>query len=204
MTNGLGRSCARCDRSSVRFATTWPEGRICRKCYQTATRIHGTCPTCRLLPGLTDGIPCCVDCAGIPKDFHCTRCNREDEPVRQGLCAHCCLTDDLTIMLDDGTGRINPALHVLFTALTTQEHARSARIWLIVNPDVTELLRALATGTAPLKHDTFTRHPSRRKSNSFATFSSNTASCPPTTGTSNGSPAGSNTKSVPQHRSNRP
>lgn len=166
MTNGLSRSCARCDRSSVRFATTWPEGRICRKCYQTATRIHGTCPTCqthRLLPGLTEGISCCADCVGIPKDFHCTRCNREDEPVRQGLRAHCCLTDDLTILLDDGTGRINPALHVIFTALTTQEHARSARIWLIVNPDVTKLLRTLATGTAPLEHDTFTHHPKPKK-----------------------------------------
>ncbi|MCU1480819.1 MAG: hypothetical protein JWQ19_1605 [Subtercola sp.] len=66
-------------------------------------------------------------------------------------------------MLDDGTGQIAPALHILFTALTTQEHARSARIWLIVNPDVTELLCALATGTAPLEHDTFTRYPRPKK-----------------------------------------
>jgi RecJ-like exonuclease len=93
------QECARCTRTGSRFATTWPEGRICRRCYQRATRIRGLCPGCRddrLLPGLIDAMPACVDCAGIPKDFHCTRCGREDEPVRVGLCAHCCLTDDLT------------------------------------------------------------------------------------------------------------
>lgn len=73
-------SCARCERTDVRLATTWPEGRICRRCYQRATRIHGTCPACnihRLLPGLLSGEPACRDCAGIPKDFHCSRCGRE-------------------------------------------------------------------------------------------------------------------------------
>ena len=154
--------CARCDRTDVRFATTWPEGRICRRCYQRATRIHGSCPSCntqRLLPGLIDGAPTCTDCAGIPKDFHCTRCGREDEPERAGLCAHCCLADDLTVLLDDGTGHVNQALHPLFAAFTSQKLARSARIWMITNPDAKNLLRDIAHGEAPVAHETFTGHP---------------------------------------------
>ena len=158
--------CARCHQTEVRFATTWPEGRICRRCYQRATRIHGTCPGChtgRLLPGLIDGTPICSDCAGIPKDFHCNRCGREDEPVRSGLCAHCCLTDDLTHLFDNGKGRIAEHLEPLFDALTKQRHARSARIWLTTNPDATTLIRALARNDLPLEHATFTNHPNPTK-----------------------------------------
>ncbi|WP_259423516.1 hypothetical protein [Cnuibacter physcomitrellae] len=153
--------CVRCGRTGVRFATTWPEGRICRRCYQRATRLHGTCPGChvnRLLPGLLAEEPCCVDCAGIPKDFHCARCGREDEPVRIGLCAHCCLTDDLTDLFTDTHGHINPTMLPLFTALTQQAHARSARVWLIVNPHTKALIRDLSRGVAPLEHATFTGH----------------------------------------------
>lgn len=158
--------CARCHRTGVRFATTWPEGRICRRCYQRATRIHGECISCattRLLPGLIEGSPACVDCAEIPKDFHCTRCGREDEPVRRGLCAHCCLVDDLTALLADGHGDISPIVRPLFDALTSQTLARSATIWLINNPAAKQLLRDLATGVVPLTHDTFTAHGSPQK-----------------------------------------
>tara|TARA_R110002126_G_scaffold47328_1_gene132587 strand:+ start:2502 stop:3962 length:1461 start_codon:yes stop_codon:yes gene_type:complete len=161
--HGIDAGCARYARLGVRFATTWPEGRICRRCYQRATRIHGTCPGCdtrRLLPGLLDDAPACTDCAGIPKDFHCTRCGRENEPVRIGLCAHCCLVDDLTGLFDNGAGEIAPHLQPLFHALTAQQHARSAKIWLITNPEAVALIRALARGEAPLDHATFTEHPS--------------------------------------------
>lgn len=158
--------CARCGRTDVRFATTWPEGRVCRRCYQRATRIHGICPGCgteRLLPGLIDKTPACSDCAGIPKDFHCTRCGREDEPVRAGLCAHCCLTDDLTHLFDNGHGQVAAHLQSLFVALTSQKHARSAKVWLITNPDATTLIRDLAHGRLPLEHATFSEHSRPRK-----------------------------------------
>lgn len=166
MTPPASAVCARCARAGVKFATTWPEGRVCARCYQRATRIHGTCPGCnttRLLPGLLDGQAACTDCTGIPKDFHCTRCGREDEPVRTGLCAHCCLADDLTLLMAGTDGVVNPALQPLFDALTTQRHARSARIWLIVNPETTRLIRGLATGELALEHETFTEHESPRR-----------------------------------------
>jgi hypothetical protein len=139
-----------------------PEGRLCQKCSQRALRIHGACAGCgtnRLTPGLdAAGRPICVDCAGIEADFHCTRCGQEDEPVRSGLCAACCLRDDLEQLLDDGSGQVMPQLLPLFEALATQTNPRSARVWLTVNPESTKLLRELARGTAALSHATFTDH----------------------------------------------
>jgi hypothetical protein len=117
----------------------------------------------RLLPGLLEGASACTDCTGIPSHFRCTRCGREDEPVRTGFCAHCCLADDLTTLLDDGTGTIAAPLRPLFTALTSQKNARNARIWLTVNPQAEQLLRDIAQGRVPLTHETFRDHPSASK-----------------------------------------
>ena len=83
--------------------------------------------------------------------------------MRRGLCAHCCLTDDLTELLRAPTGDIPPALRPLFDALTQQQHARSATIWLTINKDAKKLLRDFATGAAPIAHQTFTEHPSPGK-----------------------------------------
>lgn len=163
----VARICARCSRTGVRFATTWPEGSICRLCLQRALRVTGRCSGCqaeRLLPGLSEaGEPVCVDCGKIPIDVRCSRCAMEDELVRKGLCARCCLADDLREILDDGKGEIADKMRPLYHALTTQRLARSARIWLTVNPPTTQLLRDLASGQAPLNHETFTLHPDASK-----------------------------------------
>lgn len=165
--NSSPRTCARCTRTGVKFAVTWPEGSICRRCHQRITRIHGFCPGCgeqRLLPGLSpSGEKLCVDCANIPANFHCTRCGVEDEPVRTGLCARCCLKDDLGDLLRDEHGGIAAHMLPLYQALTTQANARSARVWMITNKPATKLLRALATGRASLTHETFTQHPTPGK-----------------------------------------
>jgi hypothetical protein len=93
--------CTRCDDERQHRGVRWPEGFVCRRCYQQATRRRGTCPRCltpdRLLPGLADDEAICTDCAGIDDPrLTCTRCGDQDEPHRRGLCARCCLTDDLT------------------------------------------------------------------------------------------------------------
>ncbi|WP_251439870.1 hypothetical protein [Microbacterium sp. USTB-Y] len=46
--------------------------------------------------------------------------------------------------------------------MTTQKHARSAKIWLIINSEATTLIQALARGEAALEHATFIEHPSPR------------------------------------------
>lgn len=104
-----------------------------------------------------------MDCANIPANFHCTRCGVEDEPVRTGLCARCCLKDDLGDLLRDEHGGIAAHMLPLYQALTTQANARSARVWMITNKPATKLLRALATGRASLTHETFTQHPTPGK-----------------------------------------
>lgn len=164
MTHRPALTCARCRREVPRRGVDWPEGFVCNRCYQQATRRRGPCPTCgehRLLPGLAAGEPTCADCAGLGKDFHCTRCGQEDEPHRKGPCARCCLRDDLTAVLADPTGQIPVAVRPVIDALIGQDHPRSALIWLR-NPDVVQLLRGLADGSLPLTHETFDAHPARR------------------------------------------
>ncbi|MFI6925824.1 hypothetical protein ACIBIZ_38195 [Nonomuraea spiralis] len=75
---------------------------------------RGRCPGCgsdRLLPGRSaDGNPICRDCAGITRSFFCDRYGFEGRLHTGRLCERCTLADKATATLDDGTGRINPAL----------------------------------------------------------------------------------------------
>lgn len=161
MLTGAQRLCTRCRNPVAKLGARWPEGRICRRCYQQATRLHGRCPGCsteRLLPGRDqDGAALCVDCAGIPTDFRCTRCSEEDEPHRNRICARCCLREDLAGLLDDGSGTIPEALRPLHQGLCNQPRPRSALTWLR-NPDVRELLTTIATSTIPPTHAAFDNH----------------------------------------------
>lgn len=157
--------CARCKQHVTRRGVTWPEGFVCRRCYQRATRIRGRCSGCsteRLLPGRDSlGQSICTTCAGIPQDLRCSRCGDEDEPFRRGLCARCCLKDELSELLADRTGDIHPRLKPIFDGLTTQNNPRSAIIWLR-NPHVLRLLGGFADGSLPISHETFQSYPSQR------------------------------------------
>ena len=77
-------------------------------------RVHGRCPGCgylRLLPGRDEhGNPLCPDCAGITRSFRCTRCRHEGHLHAAHLCTRCVLHDQLTALLDDGTGCTRPEL----------------------------------------------------------------------------------------------
>jgi hypothetical protein len=95
---------------------------------------RGRCPGCqveRLLPGRADGAAICRDCAGITRSFFCDRCGFEGLLCAGRLCERCALTDKLTAVLDDGSGRINPALLLLFDALTSMGKPRSGLNWLL-------------------------------------------------------------------------
>lgn len=160
--------CARCGGTGQHRGVRWPEGFVCRRCYQHATRCRGTCPDCalpnKLLPGLNaKAEPVCTHCAGIDDSrLTCTRCGDQDEPHRYGLCARCCLTDDLTALFTaPGADDITPELQPLLEVLTSQENPRSAIIWLR-NPDVLELLTGIAAHRYPIAHATFTDHASPR------------------------------------------
>ncbi len=158
-------TCFRCRQSGPRRGVSWPEGYVCRRCYQQATRRRGRCPGCgneHLLPGLDSvGTPICTSCAGITQDLTCGRCGEQDEPHRRGLCARCCLREDLTVLLDDGTGQVRPDMTGLLEAIVGQRRPRSALIWLR-NPDVKRLLTGLARRQLELTHATFDADPAPR------------------------------------------
>ncbi|MFB7224862.1 hypothetical protein [Streptomyces sp. NPDC056227] len=158
------RTCARCGRHAAK-AANWSDGPICRTCYERATRDRGRCPSCgteRLLPGRdTAGTAICRDCAGISRDFFCDRCGFEGLLLGGRLCERCTLSDRLTALLDDGTGRIHPQLIPLHQLLVSLDRPKSRLIWLR-NPQVPALLRDLATGTVPLTHDAIQALPNWR------------------------------------------
>ncbi|AMM34457.1 recombinase XerD [Sinomonas atrocyanea] len=134
----------------------WPEGKVCGPCFTVATRTRGICPGCgqdRLLPGppTPDGGPRCGECAGIPHDFHCTRCGTEGESYRRGTCARCALRDDLTAMLL--TDPADPAAMArLVDVLCRADRPESIITWKR-SPKVQALLASLAAGTTPLTHE---------------------------------------------------
>ena len=140
--------CARC-RRAVATAATWPDGRICRTCITRASRIRGRCPRCgaaRLLPGLAGGTAICRDCAGITRDFTCCRCGIEGLLTSGKICERCALAERLAMVLDDGAGRIAPALLPLRQALLEMPRPCAGLAWLRNRPAL-DLLTALATGS---------------------------------------------------------
>ncbi|WP_462166903.1 hypothetical protein, partial [Frankia sp. AiPs1] len=68
------------------------------------------------------------------------------------LCERCTLTDQLTAVLDDGTGNVTPPLEPLFNALRATPTPKSGLAWL-GNLRVRELLADLATGRIDLTHE---------------------------------------------------
>lgn len=127
-------------------------------------RTRGTCPGCgedRALPGLRPGdrAAICTTCAGFSQTFDCPRCGFEGKLLRGRLCERCTLTDRLTALLDDGTGRVRPALAPLFDLLVTMDKPGSGLAWLYMRRgqlgNASQLLRRLGLGEIPLTHDAF-------------------------------------------------
>ncbi|MER5972968.1 hypothetical protein ABT112_25095 [Streptomyces sp. NPDC002055] len=155
--------CCRCGQRRHK-AGTWPDGYVCRTCSDRAVRTRGTCPGCgqdRALPGLhpVDGCAICTTCAGFSQTFDCSRCGFEGKLLGGRLCERCTLTDRLTALLDDGTGRVRPALTPLLTLLMAMDKPRSGLAWLEMRRsqpgNASQLLRRLGLGEIPLTHDAF-------------------------------------------------
>lgn len=159
------RACARCARFGY-FAAVWPDGSVCRTCECRALRIHGPCPGCgehRVLPGLrpADAVAICTSCAAFQPSYACSRCGHEGQLHARRLCTRCTLSDRLTSLLDDGTGRIRPALLPLHELLVAMDNPRTGLNWLdgrTANPKAASmLLRGLGNGDIELTHEAFHR-----------------------------------------------
>jgi hypothetical protein len=96
-----------------------------------------------------------------PRGFACTRCGSTWRPSAGRRCARCTLSDKLAAALDDGTGRVNPALTPLLEALAAMDKPSAGLIWLR-NPKVPQLLGELASGRLPLTHEGLHAAPSWR------------------------------------------
>lgn len=149
------KPCGRCGSDAL-VGWHWPDGFVCVSCVRHAARRRGACPVCgqeRALPGQDRlGRTVCVDCAGITTSFFCTTCGSEGELWFARTCLRCSLRRRLAEVLDDGTGRIAPALSPLFEALSAMAEPRSGLTWLQARA-VRERLGAIATGTVSLSHD---------------------------------------------------
>ncbi|GLY92529.1 hypothetical protein [Actinoallomurus iriomotensis] len=149
------RDCARCGRRASK-AANWSDGPICRTCLHKAENTHGTCPHCgaaRLLPGRDSaGAAICRDCAGITRNFFCSQCGSEGQLYAGRLCTRCSLTDLVTVVFDDGTGSISPALRMLADRLIASPNPKSTWTWL-QRSHVRGLITDLARGTIPLTHE---------------------------------------------------
>ena len=155
--------CVRCQRAVV-TAATWPDGRICRTCITRASRTRGRCPVCgtsRLLPGLAGDRAICRDCAGITRDFTCCRCGIEGLLTSGKICERCALAERLAVVLDDGAGRIAPALLPLRHALLEMPRPCAGLAWLRNRPAL-DLLTALATGALEHTHEALSAWPNRQ------------------------------------------
>jgi hypothetical protein len=159
-----GKDCARCGHR-VQAGTRWPDGVVCWTCHDRALRTRGRCPACqddRALPGRNaDGTAICSRCAGFRHDYSCVRCGTEDKLHTGKLCTRCAFSDQLTGLLDDGTGCVRRELVPLMEALLTMECPLSGLSWLY-KPQVRPLLRALARGEIPLTHKAFHAIPAYR------------------------------------------
>ncbi|MFE2043791.1 hypothetical protein ACFXAZ_23240 [Streptomyces sp. NPDC059477] len=127
-------------------------------------RTRGTCPGCgqdRALPGRhpADGAAVCTTCAGFSQTFDCSRCGFEGKLLGGRLCERCTLTDRLTALLEDGTGRVRPTLTPLLDVLVAMDEPRSGLAWLAMRRgqpgNASQLLRRLGLGQIPLTHEAF-------------------------------------------------
>ena len=151
-----GSACADgCGRITLR--PLWPGGALCAECAARHVKRYGPCADCGVIRSLPGGGPnmsvaTCVRCARIDEILACRICGADDDFGSLGRCRRCLLQARLGRLFDDGTGRVNPKLGPLVDALAAMEVPRGGLSWL-EGRNVTERIRAVATGAVPLSHD---------------------------------------------------
>ena len=96
----------------------------------------------------------CTECAGFTYSYACSRCGTEGKLHGSRRCSRCTLSDRVTELLDDGTGRIRSQLEPLAAALTGMDRALSGLVWLHT-PAAVGLLHSLGRGEIQLTHAAF-------------------------------------------------
>jgi hypothetical protein len=81
----------------------------------------------------------------------CRLCGQAPARPKRRVCTRCSIAARLERLLDDGTGRINPALEPLARLLVNSPTPASTLVYL--HKGVAPLLRELASGRLPISHD---------------------------------------------------
>jgi hypothetical protein len=175
------RDCARCSHHGFP-AASFPDGHLCRPCLRAALDTRGPCPGCgtdRALPGKgPGGVPACRDCAGITRHFTCLHCDWEGNLADSRLCIPCAVPWTAARLLDDGTGRVAPALAPLAAALAAAPSPAATLQWL-KTPHIRLLLTGLAAGRIPLTRQALADRPDWRSSIHLADLLTDCGVLPP-------------------------
>lgn len=135
--------------------------RVCNACYSRLRRHPGVCQGCGQVKILAfhdqSRRIVCAACAGVRQRFGCRTCGSEDQ-LTGSQCGTCRLTDRLQELLADESGRIHPGLARLRDYLLSARDPRSATRWLRRDL-IGTTLKAMATGEAPISHQTLNELP---------------------------------------------
>ena len=88
---------------------------------------------------------------GYPARSNCATCGTEGEQWFSSTCLACSLKRRLSMLLDDGTGKVTPALEPLFELVSTSGRPWARLIWLSRGSTAAHL-QTLASGTVSLDH----------------------------------------------------
>jgi hypothetical protein len=156
--------CAHCGTARA-CTTVILEQRVCRPCTLRFRRRPGTCPGCDEAMVLAfydpQRRPSCAACTGNEPVYGCAECGREDNSFGT-KCGPCTLTERLTTLLSDPTGRIHPSLQPVFDTLNTGPRSQTTLYWLTRQSSRPDILQSMARGELDISHAAFETLPATR------------------------------------------
>jgi hypothetical protein len=105
--------------------------------------------------------PACANCTGNKPVYGCAECGREDNSFGT-KCGPCTLSERLTDLLADPSGRVHPQLQPVFDTLNTGPRAQTTLYWLTRKSSRPDVLQAMARGELDISHAAFEQLPATR------------------------------------------
>lgn len=143
--------------------THWPGGPVCRRCYDDYPATERDCVACnqRLLTAPTEQGPRCRSCLEAPRDYCCSKCDREVRLYAGGACAGCHLsTVVLPAFMANQQGETDERLVAVAELLRCHPTPRAIMRWLQKSKSA-KLLRSMALGYTEISHTALDGHESQ-------------------------------------------
>jgi hypothetical protein len=127
---------------------------VCGTCALRFARAPKTCPGCGEAKILafynSTGGAACAACCGADPIYGCVTCGREDSQFGR-RCAPCTLSERVSVLLADPSGRVHPQLVPVFDALMAARRPQTALYWLSRSPGP-GILASMAKGEIEISH----------------------------------------------------